>query len=56
MQRNLLGLIVAAISVVSSGMQQILCRTLQKQHALSANELLSNTAPGQVCPLAQGDQ
>lgn len=45
---NPLGVAVAGLSVVSSGMQQIFCRTMQQQHRLSANELLSNTAPVQV--------
>lgn len=44
---NPLGVAVAGLSVVSSGMQQIFCRTMQQQHRLSANELLSNTAPVQ---------
>ena len=52
------GLLVAGMSVVSSGMQQILCRTMQQKHKLSSHELLSNTAPAQVllpaalCPKA----
>jgi hypothetical protein len=45
---NLLGLVVAALSVVSSGMQQIFCRSMQQKHKLSSHELLSNTAPAQV--------
>ncbi len=45
---NMLGLIVAGLSVVSSGMQQIFCRTMQQKHGLSSHELLSNTAPAQV--------
>jgi solute carrier family 35 protein E3 len=44
---NLLGLVVAALSVVSSGMQQIFCRSMQQKHKLSSHELLSNTAPAQ---------
>ena len=48
---NPAGAAVAAISVVSSGMQQILCRSLQQKHGLSANELLSNTAPAQAASL-----
>ena len=39
---------MAGMSVVSSGMQQILCRTMQQKHKLSSHELLSNTAPAQV--------
>jgi solute carrier family 35, member E3 len=48
---NPAGALVAAISVVSSGMQQILCRSMQQKHGLSANELLSNTAPAQAVSL-----
>ena len=43
------GLMVAAISVISSGLQQIFVRTMQQKHKLTAHELLSNTAPAQVC-------
>ncbi len=42
------GMVVAAVSVVSSGLQQIFVRTMQQKHKLSAHELLSNTAPAQV--------
>lgn len=42
-----LGIIIAAISVASSGMQQILCGTLQRQHSLQSHQLLANTAPVQ---------
>lgn len=45
---NMLGLVVAGMSVVSSSMQQIFCRTMQQKHKLSSHELLSNTAPVQV--------
>lgn len=45
---GLLGACIAAISVVTSGMQQILCRSLQQKHGLTPNKLLSNTAPAQV--------
>jgi solute carrier family 35, member E3 len=45
---NLAGLLIAGLSVVSSGMQQIFCRTMQQKHKLSSHELLSNTAPAQV--------
>lgn len=44
---NPAGLAVAAMSVVSSGMQQIFCRTMQQKHKLSSHELLANTAPAQ---------
>ncbi|WIA29992.1 hypothetical protein OEZ86_000090 [Tetradesmus obliquus] len=39
------GLLVAALSVVSSGMQQILCGSIQRQHKLQSHQLLANTAP-----------
>jgi hypothetical protein len=42
-----LGILIAAISVASSGMQQILCGTLQRQHNLQSHQLLANTAPVQ---------
>jgi solute carrier family 35 protein E3 len=45
---NTLGVIIAGISVVSSGMQQILCGTIQRKHKMSSHQLLSNTAPVQV--------
>lgn len=44
---NPAGLAVAAMSVISSGMQQIFCRTMQQKHKLSSHELLANTAPAQ---------
>ncbi len=52
MSDNPLGLAVAALSVVSSGMQQIFCRSMQQKHKLSSHELLSNTAPAQARPLS----
>ena len=45
---SLLGVCVAGISVVTSGMQQIMCGQIQRKHNLSATQLLSNTAPVQV--------
>ncbi len=45
---NPAGMAVAAMSVISSGMQQIFCRTMQQKHKLSSHELLANTAPAQV--------
>lgn len=42
---NLPGLIVAGMSVVCSGMQQILCGTIQRNYDVSANQLLSLSAP-----------
>jgi hypothetical protein len=43
-----LGLVIAAISVVSSGLQQIMCGAIQAKHKVSSHQLLSNTAPVQV--------
>ncbi|KAK9814055.1 hypothetical protein WJX73_010879 [Symbiochloris irregularis] len=52
---SLLGVGIAALSVASSGMQQIFVRTMQQQHGLAAHELLANTAPLQgVTLLAVG--
>lgn len=45
------GLFIAAVSVVSSGLQQIFVRTMQQKHKLSAHELLANTAPAQAWSL-----
>lgn len=45
--RNLFGLVIAAISVVTSGMQQILCRTVQQKNKMASHELLARTAPAQ---------
>ncbi|MEW5299114.1 MAG: hypothetical protein WDW36_002160 [Sanguina aurantia] len=42
---NPLGLAIAAVSVVTSGLQQILCGTIQREHKLTSNQLLANTAP-----------
>jgi len=39
---------VAAMSVISSGMQQIFCRTMQQRNGLGFLEFLSHTAPAQV--------
>jgi hypothetical protein len=47
-QVNLLGLAIAVVSVVTSGMQQIMCGNLQRKHQLSSHQLLSNTAYIQV--------
>lgn len=43
-----LGVVIAAVSVASSAMQQILCRYYLRKHDVSANELLGTTAPLQV--------
>jgi hypothetical protein len=53
MADNTLGLIIAAVSVVTSGLQQVFCRELQKNNKLSGVELLSVTAPAQVLPFDQ---
>uniref|UniRef100_A0A7S0UWP6 Sugar phosphate transporter domain-containing protein n=1 Tax=Polytomella parva TaxID=51329 RepID=A0A7S0UWP6_9CHLO len=42
---GLLGMIMAAVSVVTSGLQQVLCGKIQRQYALTSNQLLSNTSP-----------
>lgn len=42
---NYWGVVIAALSVVSSGMQQILCGILQKRHKITSDQLLGNTAP-----------
>ena len=44
------GVLIAGLSVVSSGMQQIFCRTMQQKHGLASHELLANTAPAQARP------
>lgn len=44
---RLLGALVAAVSVVASGMQQIICGDLQKRHNVTSNQLLSMSAPYQ---------
>jgi hypothetical protein len=43
-----LGLVIAAVSVVSSGLQQIMCGAIQAKYKVSSHQLLSNTAPAQV--------
>lgn len=45
---SMLGLIIAGMSVVTSGMQQIMCGTVQRKFGLTSNQLLSNTAPVQA--------
>ncbi|GIL87985.1 hypothetical protein Vretimale_6361 [Volvox reticuliferus] len=47
MSTSLLGLIISAISVVTSGLQQLMCGEIQKRLSLSSTQLLSNTAPVQ---------
>ncbi|GAB4818125.1 hypothetical protein N2152v2_005171 [Parachlorella kessleri] len=46
-----LGLMLAGLSVVGSGMQQILVRSMQQKHSLSSNELLGSVAPAQAVSL-----
>ena len=54
-ERNVTGILIAGLSVVSSGMQQIFCRTMQQKHGLASHELLANTAPAQArSPLISG--
>ena len=48
LRSNMMGLVVASISIVSSAMQQILCRLLQTKYQMSSQDLLSNTAQTQV--------
>jgi len=42
---GLFGLAVAAVSVATSGLQQILCGVVQRRHRLQSHELLGVTAP-----------
>jgi solute carrier family 35 protein E3 len=44
---KLLGVLIAATSVVGSGMQQILCGAMQRQHKMQSHQLLAATAPAQ---------
>lgn len=44
---KLFGVVIAAVSVVGSGMQQILCGFMQRQHKLQSHQLLAATAPAQ---------
>lgn len=46
-----MGFVVAALSVVSSTLQQVLCRTLQQRSGLGFLEFLSHTAAAQVTVL-----
>mmetsp|Transcript_18773 Transcript_18773/g.40376 ORF Transcript_18773/g.40376 Transcript_18773/m.40376 type:complete len:268 (-) Transcript_18773:158-961(-) len=41
------GLVIAMVSVVTSGMQQVLCGQIQRRHSMTSTQLLSNTAPVQ---------
>ena len=45
------GMLVALLSVLAASAQQIGVAFLQKQHALSSSQLLSQVAPYQVCYL-----
>jgi solute carrier family 35 protein E3 len=41
------GVLIAALSVVGSGMQQILCGYMQRLHKMQSHQLLAATAPAQ---------
>lgn len=41
------GVLIAALSVVGSGMQQILCGHMQRLHKMQSHQLLAATAPAQ---------
>jgi solute carrier family 35 protein E3 len=45
---QLLGVLLASVSVVASGMQQILCGSLQRAYKLQSHQLLAATAAVQV--------
>ncbi len=45
---NFVGFVIAIISVITSGLQQILCGVVQRKHGVTSTQLLSNTAPVQV--------
>jgi len=45
---NILGFCIALLSVLSSTMQQICCRTMQQRNGLGFLEFLSHTASAQV--------
>jgi len=47
LEGNAVGIAMALGGVVSSGMQQIFCRTMQQKHGMSSHELLASTAPAQ---------
>eukprot|EP00878_Enallax_costatus_P014597 GHUV01015271.1.p1 GENE.GHUV01015271.1~~GHUV01015271.1.p1 ORF type:complete len:329 (+),score=23.77 GHUV01015271.1:470-1456(+) len=44
---SLLGILIAGVSVVGSGMQQILCGAMQREYKLQSHQLLAATAPVQ---------
>lgn len=44
---KLLGVLIAGVSVVGSGMQQILCGHMQRLHKMQSHQLLAATAPVQ---------
>ena len=48
---NLLGFCIALLSVLSSTMQQVFCRTMQQRNGLGFLEFLSHTATAQAIPL-----
>ncbi|GLC37605.1 hypothetical protein PLESTB_001668700 [Pleodorina starrii] len=47
MSTSVPGLVIAALSVVTSGLQQLMCGEIQKRLSLTSTQLLSNTAPVQ---------
>jgi len=53
---NLLGFCIALLSVLSSTMQQIFCRTMQQRNGLAFLEFLSHTAAAQVPFILRGTQ
>mmetsp|Transcript_21135 Transcript_21135/g.53726 ORF Transcript_21135/g.53726 Transcript_21135/m.53726 type:complete len:329 (+) Transcript_21135:386-1372(+) len=44
---NLAGMIIASVSVVASGLQQVMCGMMQRRHNITSMQLLSATAPMQ---------
>eukprot|EP00878_Enallax_costatus_P027638 GHUV01029775.1.p1 GENE.GHUV01029775.1~~GHUV01029775.1.p1 ORF type:complete len:134 (+),score=25.86 GHUV01029775.1:994-1395(+) len=44
---TILGVIIAGVSVASSGLQQILCGAMQREYKLQSHQLLAATAPVQ---------
>ena len=45
---NVVGMLIAAVSVITSGAQQVMCGTVQRQHNVNGYQLLANTAHIQV--------
>ena len=44
----MVGMLIAAVSVITSGAQQVMCGTVQRQHNVNGYQLLANTAHIQV--------